>query len=125
MAPFGFGLEYAGDERSADDRHPRAVQRVAVRFSKRRMPKNLFLFVLWNGFLCGAMAVALNTLAASLLLLLLSKYNWGEVQHHYLMVAPIIMLTEAFLTGMLITAFTVFQPQAVMNFSDAEYIDGK
>jgi len=96
-----------------------------LRFSKRRMPKNLFLFVLWNGFLCGAMAVALNTLAATLLLLLLSKYNWGEVQHHYLMVAPIIMLTEAFLTGMLITAFTVFQPQAVMNFSDAEYIDGK
>lgn len=96
-----------------------------LRFSKRRMPKNLFLFVLWNGFLCGAVAVALNTLAATLLLLLLSKYNWGEVQHHYLLVAPIIMLTEAFLTGMLITAFTVFQPQAVMNFSDAEYIDGK
>lgn len=96
-----------------------------LRFSKRRMPKNLFLFVLWNGFLCGAMAVALNTCATTLLLLLLSKYNWGEVQHHYLMVVPIIMLTEAFLTGMLITAFTVFQPQAVMNFSDAEYIDGK
>lgn len=96
-----------------------------LRFSKRRMPKNLFLFVLWNGFLCGAMAVALNTLVATLLLLLLSKYNWGEVQHHYLMVAPIIMLTEAFITGMLITAFTVFQPQAVMNFSDTEYIDGK
>jgi hypothetical protein len=26
---------------------------------------------------------------------------------------------------MLITAFTVFQPQAVMNFSDEEYINGK
>lgn len=96
-----------------------------LRFSKRRMPKNLFLFVLWNGFLCGAVAVALNTFAATVLLLLLSHYNWGEIQHHYLMMAPIIMLTEAFLTGMLITAFTVFQPQAVMNFSDAEYIDGK
>lgn len=96
-----------------------------LRFSKRRLPKNLFLFVLWNGFLCGAVAVALTVLAASLLLLLLSPYTWREVQHHYLSLAPIIMLTEAFLSGMLITAFTVFQPQAVLNFSDAEYIDGK
>jgi uncharacterized membrane protein len=35
------------------------------------------------------------------------------------------MLTEAFVTGMMITAFTVFQPQAVLNFSDEEYINGK
>ncbi|MDD4912402.1 MAG: energy-coupling factor ABC transporter permease [Sideroxydans sp.] len=96
-----------------------------LRFSQRNLPKNLFLFVLWNGFICGALAVALNTFAATVLLLLLSQYNWAELQHHYLMISPIIMLTEAFITGMLITAFTVFQPQAVMHFSDAEYIDGK
>lgn len=96
-----------------------------LHFSQRNLPKNLFLFVLWNGFICGALAVALNTFAATLLLLLLSKYNWAEVQHHYLLISPIIMLTEAFITGMLITAFTVFQPRAVMHFSDAEYIDGK
>lgn len=96
-----------------------------LRFSQRRLPKNLFLFVLWNGFVCGAMAVGLTVLCASLLLMLLSPYTWREINHHYLSFAPVIMLTEAFLSGMLITAFTVFQPQAVMNFSDAEYIDGK
>lgn len=96
-----------------------------LRYSKRNMPKNLFLFVLWNGFLCGAIAVALNTLVASVLLLLLSPYNWNEIKHHYLTVAPIIILTEAFMTGMLTTAFTVFQPEAMMNFSVADYLDGK
>jgi uncharacterized membrane protein len=96
-----------------------------LRFSKKYLPKNLFLFVLWNGFVCGALAILLNVLATTLLLLLLSRYTWGEIQHHYLIAAPILMLTEAFVTGMLITAFTVFQPQAVMNFSDEEYINGK
>ncbi len=96
-----------------------------LRFSKRNMPKNLFLFVLWNGFVCSALAVTINTIAATLLLLLLSQYHWAQVLHHYVSISPVIILTEAFMTGMLITAFTVFQPQAVMNFSDAEYLDGK
>jgi uncharacterized membrane protein len=96
-----------------------------LRFSKRNLPKNLFLFVLFNGFVCGALAIMLNAVATTLLLLGLSKYTWGEIQHHYLVATPILMLTEAFVTGMMITAFTVFQPQAVLNFSDEEYINGK
>ena len=96
-----------------------------LRFSKRNLPKNLFLFVLFNGFACGALAIMLNALVTTLLLLGLSKYTWGEIQHHYLVATPILMLTEAFVTGMMITAFTVFQPQAVLNFSDEEYINGK
>lgn len=96
-----------------------------LRFSQQNLPKNLFFYVLWNGFICAGLAIVLNVAATTLLLLLLSHYSWAEVQRHYLIAAPIIMLTEAFMTGMLITAFTVFQPEAVMNFSDAEYLDGK
>jgi uncharacterized membrane protein len=96
-----------------------------LRFSKRRLPKNLFLFVLWNGFLCGAFTIALNAALTTLFLLGLSHYTWAQIQHHYLVAVPVIMLTEAFVTGMLITSFTVFQPQAVMNFSDEEYLAGK
>ncbi len=96
-----------------------------LRFSKRHLPKNLFLFVLLDGFVCAALGIMLNVLATTLLLLLLSRYTWGEIQHHYLVATPIIMLTEAFVTGMMITAFTVFQPEAVMNFSDEEYVNGK
>ncbi len=96
-----------------------------LRFSKKHLPKNLFLFVLLDGFVCAALSIMLVVLAATLLLLGLSHYTWGEIQHHYLVAAPIFMLTEAFVTGMMITAFTVFQPLAVMNFSDEEYINGK
>ena len=96
-----------------------------LRFSKKNLPKNLFLFVLFNGFVCGALSIMLNAVATTLILLFLSPYTWGEIQHHYLVAIPILMLTEAFITGMLITSFTVFQPEAVMNFSDEEYINGK
>ncbi len=96
-----------------------------LRFSQRNLPKNLFFYVLWNGFICGGVAIILNVAATTVLLLLLTHYTWVQIQHNYLVAAPIIMLTEAFMTGMLITAFTVFQPEAVTNFSDAEYLDGK
>jgi uncharacterized membrane protein len=96
-----------------------------LRFSKRNMPKNLFLFVLWNGFACGAFSIILNVTATTLLLLTLSHHTWPQIQHYYLVATPIIVLAEAFTTGMLITAFTVFEPDAVMNFSDEEYINGK
>jgi uncharacterized membrane protein len=96
-----------------------------LRFSKKYLPKNLFLFVLWNGFACGAFSILLNTLATSILLLGLSHYTWAEIKYNYLVAAPILTLVEAFATGMLITSFTVFQPQAVMNFNDDEYLKGK
>jgi len=96
-----------------------------LRFSKRNLPKNLFLFALWNGFACGAFTIVLNVTATVLLLLLFTHYTWPQIQYHYLIPAPIIVLTEAFTTGAMTTAFTVFQPQAVMNFSDEEYINGK
>jgi uncharacterized membrane protein len=96
-----------------------------LHYSKRNMPKNLFLFVLWNGFACGAVSIVLNVAATSILLLLVTHYTWPEIQHHYLVASAVIVVSEAFTTGMLITAFTVFQPESVMHFSDEEYINGK
>ena len=96
-----------------------------LRFSKKHLPMNLFFFVLWNGFFCSMLTIVLNVAATTLLLLTLSRYTWVQTQHYYLVATPILMLTEGFVTGMMITAFTVFQPQAVMNFSDEEYLAGK
>lgn len=96
-----------------------------LRFSKRNLPKNLFLFVLLNGFACAAFAIILTVLVTTLLLLGLTHYTWAQIQYHYLIPAPIIMFTEAFATGMVTTAFTVSQPEAMMNFSVEEYLTGK
>jgi uncharacterized membrane protein len=96
-----------------------------LRLSKRYLPKNLFLFVLLNGFACAGFGIALVVLVTTLVLLGLSHYTWAEIQYHYLIPAPIIMFTEAFATGMVATAFTVAKPDAMMNFSVDEYLTGK
>jgi uncharacterized membrane protein len=96
-----------------------------LRLSRKHFPKNLFLYVLINGFLCGGAAILLTEAAATLLMVALTTHTWQSIQHNYLIATPIIILTEAFTTGAMITAFTVFQPEAVLNFSDEEYIIGK
>ncbi len=96
-----------------------------LRFCQRYLPKNLFLFVLLNGFACAAVAIAVMMAATTLVLLALSHYTWPEIQYHYLIPAPIIIFAEAFATGAVITAFTVAQPDAVMNFSETDYLIGK
>lgn len=104
---------------------PVALSEGVLRFSQRHLPKNLFLFVLGNGFGCAALTILSTSFAATLVLLLFSAYTWAQIQYYYLVGTPILMLTEAFATGAMITAFTVFQPDAVMNFSDEEYLVGK
>jgi uncharacterized membrane protein len=96
-----------------------------LRFSQRYLPKNLFLFVLLNGFACAAFATAAMMLVTTLMMLALSHYTWPEIQYHYFIPAPILIFAEAFATGMVITGFTVAQPEAVKNFSVEDYLTGK
>lgn len=64
-------------------------------------------------------------IATTLVLLVLSRYTWPEIQYHYLIPAPILILAESFATGAMISAFTVSQQEAVKNFSEQEYLTGK
>jgi uncharacterized membrane protein len=96
-----------------------------VRFTQRYLPKNFFIFVLCNGFLCGGLAMMLVIATAAALLTGLSPNTWASVQRNYLIAAPIIMFAEAFATGALITAFAVSKPEAVFNFDVDEYLTGK
>ncbi|GAB4122957.1 MAG: hypothetical protein Fur0040_04020 [Sideroxydans sp.] len=96
-----------------------------LRLSRAHLPRNLFLFVLLNGFACAATGILLMTLATSLVLLGLTHYTWAQITYHYLIPTPILMLAEAVATGMVTTGFAVSQPDSMMNFSSKEYLDGK
>lgn len=96
-----------------------------LRFSQRYLPKNFFLFVLLNGFACAGLAIMMMMIATTLLLLTFSHYTWPEIRYHYLIPAPILIFAEAFATGVMTTAFTVSQPEAVTNFSEDDYLSGK
>lgn len=94
-------------------------------FSQRNLPKNLFMFVLGNGFACAGAAMTLIVLTASFLLAAFTANTWDNVLHNYLVFSPVIILVEAFTNGVLTTAFTVFAPQCVLNFNDKDYLHGK
>lgn len=96
-----------------------------LHFSQRNLPKNLFMFVLGNGFACAGAAMTLIVLTASFLLAAFTSNTWDNVLHNYLVFSPVIILVEAFTNGVLTTAFTVFAPQCVLNFNDKDYLHGK
>lgn len=104
---------------------PMICGQALLHLARTHLPKNFFMFVLFNGFFCAALATALMMAATSLVLLALGPYTWPQIQYHYLIPAPILIFAEAFATGAVITAFTVSQPEAVMNFSVDEYLTGK
>jgi uncharacterized membrane protein len=104
---------------------PMLLSQGLLRFSQRYLPKNFFLFVLLNGFFCAALASIFMMSATTLILLIFSHYTWPQIQYHYLIPAPILIFAEAFATGAVITAFTVAQPESVMNFSVDDYLTGK
>jgi len=104
---------------------PMLISEMVLRFSQRHLPKNLFLFVMLNGFACAGFAMMMMMVATTLVLLGLSHYTWPQIQYHYFIPAPILIFAESFATGAMITAFTVSQPEAVKNFSEADYLTGK
>ena len=95
------------------------------RLIQRHLPKNFFIFVLCNGFLCAGLAMILVVATATVILTGLSPNTWASVQRNYLIAAPVIIFAEAFATGALITAFAVSKPEAVFNFDVDEYLTGK
>lgn len=96
-----------------------------LRIVQRHLPKNFFIFVLCNGFLCAGLSMILVVATATALLTGLSPNTWASVLRNYLIAAPIIIFAEAFATGALITAFAVAKPEAVFNFDADEYLTGK
>lgn len=98
-----------------------AVYRLAVRF----LPHNFFVYVLGNGFFCGALAMAATVAVSSLLLLGFSPYSFHKIASEYLALAPLMMFAEAFFTGMLATSLVLFRPEWVTTFDDRRYLSGK
>lgn len=91
-----------------------AVSRIAV----GRLPHNIFIYVIFNAFLAGAMAMAVSTLGkAAAATLLQSGTAWA-----YLVATPLLMFGEAFFAGTVMTLIVVYRPQWCASFDDAVYL---
>lgn len=103
---------------------PAVITGVVWRIVDRRLPDNLMVFL----FVCGFFGAALATLGGGLAAvgLILVAGNDPEaiyLAQEYARFLPLLMPSEAFITGMLLSILLVYHPHWVATFNDHRYID--
>ncbi|MCH4813369.1 energy-coupling factor ABC transporter permease [Vreelandella neptunia] len=103
---------------------PAAIIGTVWRLVDRRLPDNLMVFL----FACGFFGAALATLGASLVAVLLITVAGTDpdavyLAQEYARFLPLLMPSEAFITGMLLSILLVYHPSWVATFNDHRYID--
>jgi uncharacterized membrane protein len=96
-----------------------------LRLSQRRLPDNFFIYIFVAAFFGAGIAVAASRLSAIALLSLVQAYPDSQLVAESLLYVPLFMFPEAFVTGMLTSAFVIYKPDWVMTFDDERYIVGK
>lgn len=94
-----------------------------MRGTRRFFPHHMFVYLLGNGFfgaLLMVVAIGLASMATHLMLVAGALIKAD-------MVAYMVLLGwgESFLTGLLLTIFTVYRPDWVLTFDDEIYLRGK
>lgn len=89
------------------------------------LPHNFFIYIFLAAFFGAMLAMGSVVLASAALLYGLGAYPYQVLAHDYLVMLPLIMFPEGFITGMVMTMLVVFRPDWVRTFDDRDYIHGK
>lgn len=105
---------------------PALVMVVAWRLVDRWLADNLPVFV----FVCGFFGTALATLASGLCVIAIVAMGASDPEawflvREYALFLPLLMPSEAFITGMLLSVLVVYHPDWVATFNRHRYIDTK
>ncbi|RUR32808.1 hypothetical protein ELY33_04130 [Vreelandella andesensis] len=105
---------------------PAVITGLVWRWVDRRLPDNLMVFL----FACGFFGAALATLGGGLSAVLLIIVAGTDPEAIYLAqeyarFLPLLMPSEAFITGMLLSILLVYHPSWVATFNDHRYIDSQ
>lgn len=104
---------------------PVAVTWALLRFSERRLPPHMFIYLYFVGFLGGAVSVLVVMSANAFLFALFTDADLTSIFSEYLQYLLLMVMPEGFLNGMVITALVMFRPEWVTTYSDSRYIDGR
>ncbi len=101
---------------------PVALSYRLFRFVDRRLPNNFFIYIFVCAFFGAAAAMGSVILATTLVHAVSGTYGFDSLAYNYLPYGFLLMLPEAFHTGLLMTIFVVYRPQWVSTFDDARYL---
>lgn len=104
---------------------PIAVSHAVRRAAERWLPPNFFVYVFVCGYFGGAMALLCMGLASAALLWFGDVYSLQQLADIYFPLVPLLVVPEAFITGILIALMVVFRPEWVASFDDKRYLKGK
>lgn len=104
---------------------PSIVSQGIFRLSDRLLPNNFFIYIFVCAFFGAAIAVSCIVLVTSSVHWLSDTYSWSFVWQNYTRYIPLMMVPEAFVTGMLMSLFVIYRPQWVSSFDDSRYLDNK
>jgi uncharacterized membrane protein len=96
-----------------------------LRLSEKYLPDNFFIYIFVVAFFGAGIAVATSRLASTLVLSLTEAYPADKLFEESVLMMPLFMFPEMFITGMLISIFVVYKPSWVITFNDERYIIGK
>lgn len=89
------------------------------------LPKQFFVYVLVNGFLCGGLVGIFSGYLATGLLVASGATTFAELRQTVLPFFPLMFLPEAMLNGWAMAVLVAFKPRWVYSFSDEQYLQGK
>jgi uncharacterized membrane protein len=104
---------------------PIAVSHAVRRAVERWLPPNFFVYVFVCAYFGAAAALLGMGLAACGLLWLGDVYSLAQLADIYFPLVPLLVVPEAFITGILIALMVVFRPEWVASFDDKRYLQGK
>jgi uncharacterized membrane protein len=95
------------------------------RLSQYYLPKQFFVYTLFNGFFCAVLTMLLLVITTCILLICCGGYEWDDIYYRYLPFAPMMIFAEGFFTGMLTSSMVLFRPEWIGSFDDRRYLNGK
>ncbi len=104
---------------------PAFATTLLLRASERWLPHNLFVYIFVNGFFGAGVAVLASSLVAAGLLAATEAYTVSHLQSGYLAFVPLLMFSEAWLTGMIVAVLVAYRPEWIQTFDDRLYLHGK
>jgi uncharacterized membrane protein len=104
---------------------PVAVSHAVLRVSERRLPPNFFIYVFVAAYAGAALAVAVAMMSAMTVLWLGGAYSIARIADEYFPLIVLLMVPEAFITGMLIALMVALRPAWVGTFDDKRYLKGR
>lgn len=104
---------------------PIVVSWLGLKLFYRYGKPNYFGFVLWNGYVVGALTMLLASLVNGWLITATGKYTAFTMENVYWNFLPVIISIESVLNGAFISGFAVAIPNAVAHFNPDIYFAKK